>query len=134
MKILKEFWGKYEYKIILVIGFLLIAIISFEYGCIQGGFIKANPIIIERPPESPKISPEDQISGIIDSSNVKMQTTRTEADYRQINCAYVGSKNSNKYYPPTCAYAKRIKPENTICFKTNDEAIAQGRIRSAGCK
>lgn len=37
------------------------------------------------------------------------------------NCLYVGSKNSDKYYPPDCKWAKRIKPENLICFKSEEE-------------
>jgi methylphosphotriester-DNA--protein-cysteine methyltransferase len=52
----------------------------------------------------------------------------------QTNCAFVGSKNSNKFYPPTCSYAKRIKPENVVCFATSQEALAQGRTASTGCK
>ena len=37
------------------------------------------------------------------------------------NCLYVGSKNSKTYHDPHCKYAKRIKPENQICYKSEDE-------------
>lgn len=37
------------------------------------------------------------------------------------NCLYVGSKNSDKYYPPECRTARRIKPENQLCFTSEEE-------------
>jgi len=35
---------------------------------------------------------------------------------------YVGSINSDKYYICDCHYAKRINPENIICFTSDEEA------------
>ena len=46
-------------------------------------------------------------------------------------CAFVGSKNSNKYHLPSCAFAKRIKPENLVCFTSKEEAEKRGYV--AGC-
>lgn len=46
-------------------------------------------------------------------------------------CLYVGSKNSDKYYPPDCRYAKRIKPENLVCFKSEQEV--KDRVLGKGC-
>lgn len=43
---------------------------------------------------------------------------------------YVGSKNSDKYYTCDCHYAKRINPENIICFKDDEDALADGREKS----
>ena len=37
------------------------------------------------------------------------------------NCLYVGSKNSKLYHDPDCKYAKRIKAENRICYKSEEE-------------
>ena len=37
------------------------------------------------------------------------------------DCLYVASKNSNIYHKPDCKWAKRIKPENLICFKSIEE-------------
>lgn len=31
-------------------------------------------------------------------------------------CLYVGSKNSRTYHKPDCKWAKKIKPENIICY------------------
>ena len=46
-------------------------------------------------------------------------------------CLYVGSKNSNKYYPPECKWAKRVNPENLVCYKSEDEV--KDLIAGKGC-
>ncbi|MCD4759996.1 thermonuclease family protein [archaeon] len=38
-------------------------------------------------------------------------------------CLYVGSKNSDKYYPPDCKYAKKIKAENLVCYMSEEEVV-----------
>lgn len=43
---------------------------------------------------------------------------------------YIGSKNSNKYYECGCRYASNIKPENIICFSSEDDAEARGYIKT----
>ena len=42
---------------------------------------------------------------------------------------YAGSKNSDKYYECSCGYAKNILPQNLVCFASDEEAIADGRVR-----
>jgi len=37
------------------------------------------------------------------------------------DCLYVGSKNSKTYHKPNCKWAKKIKPENLICYKSESE-------------
>ena len=37
------------------------------------------------------------------------------------DCLYVASKNSNIYHKPECKWAKKIKPENLICFHSEEE-------------
>ncbi len=36
-------------------------------------------------------------------------------------CLYIGSKNSDTYHLPDCKWAKRIKKENLVCYKTEEE-------------
>ena len=36
-------------------------------------------------------------------------------------CLYVGSKNSDKYHKIDCTYAKKIKPENLVCYHSDEE-------------
>ena len=42
-------------------------------------------------------------------------------DKVNFNCKYVGSKNSKTYHLPDCKWVKRIKPENLVCYKTDEE-------------
>lgn len=42
------------------------------------------------------------------------------------DCQFVGSKNSDKYHSPTSGSAKRILPENIVCFGSEEEAEAEG--------
>lgn len=37
------------------------------------------------------------------------------------NCLYVRSKSSKTYHKPDCKWVKRIKPENLICIKDEEE-------------
>lgn len=137
MKI-KEFLIKYEFKIVLAIVLVLIAGISFEVGYIKGKGQKASSLVIEEAPECPKIGLEEQDNATMESDSSLASKKLAGANLAPIQnmqkCQFVGSKNSDKYYPPTCSYAKRIKPENLACFQTEAEALAEGRARSTGCK
>jgi hypothetical protein len=46
----------------------------------------------------------------------------------------VGSKTSNKYHYPTCKWAKTIRPERIITFKSVADAKAHGYIPCPVCK
>ena len=43
---------------------------------------------------------------------------------------YVGSINSDKYYECSCRYASNINPGNIICFNSDEEALANNRVKS----
>ncbi len=43
---------------------------------------------------------------------------------------YAGSENSDKYYECDCGYAKNILPENLVCFASDEDALADDRIKS----
>ena len=138
------FWGKYETKVVLIIGMILIATVSFEFGLTQGKKGQSSPLIIEKAAQAQDLSTEGCSVSSSGAQNLTPETkkpiigtgaqTGSQPVTAGANCAYVGSKNSNKFYPPTCSYAKRIKPENIVCFATAEEAIAQGRAASTGCK
>lgn len=40
---------------------------------------------------------------------------------KKTDCLYVGSKNSKTYHKPDCKLAKKIKPENMVCYKNEQE-------------
>lgn len=135
MQKIKDFLKKYEPKIVLGLGLILVAIISFEFGLIQGKKGDNRPLIIEKP---------------VLSQNVDAQTTSASAPQAQnsapeakiapdsstiptTDCAFVGSKNSNKYHLPTCQWAKRILAKNMVCFKSVEDAVAKGYQGDKGC-
>jgi hypothetical protein len=130
---LKSFWQKYESKIILSLGFILVAVIAFEAGALRGQKWQKEPLIIEKP------------AVLIESANLTNSTSSSQDNAPEAskltqdgqngseglnmpskNCAYIGSKNSNKYHLTTCRFAKNIKPENMVCFSSAEDAVKKG--------
>lgn len=135
---IKEFFLKNEQKMVIFVAFCLISAISFQFGVLQGQKWQQKPLIIEKPSEVP--------AGQVTAQNEAPVASQTASDAKiapdkaisatpasNTNCAYVGSKNSDKFYLPTCSYAKRVKPENLVCFKSAEQATGQGRTESK-CK
>jgi len=48
--------------------------------------------------------------------------------------AFVGSNQSDKYHYPTCRWAKKILPENRLCFASAEAARAAGYVPCGVCK
>lgn len=44
-----------------------------------------------------------------------------DCEEKKDDCLYVGSKNSKTYHKPDCKWAKKIKPENLVCYRTDLE-------------
>lgn len=131
---IKLFWEKYEYKIVLILGFVLVAILSFETGFLRGQKIDQNPMIVKIPAietqglsEGLKMTQEGENKA--KSVNI---SSENKTDNEQ-NCAFVGSKNSNKYHLPTCRYAKNINPENIVCFSSENDAKSKGYLADKNC-
>ncbi len=128
---IKEFVLKYEQKIVLIVAFCLISAVSFEFGILQGQKWQQKPLIIEKPANMPtgqenQGQPNSEASALLQKATAQVSSDQAKTT----NCAFVGSRSSNKFYRPTCSYAKRIKPENVVCFKTAEEALGQGRTES----
>jgi len=129
-----EFWKKYESKTVLILGFVLVAGLSFQIGILQGKRLEKSPLIIEKASQSSKIEPQgaQTSSSAKDTTPAQNVASAGNSTVPQ-NCAYVGSKNSNKYHLPTCRWAKQIKPENLVCFKTLEEALAKNYQPDKNC-
>jgi len=134
---MKEFLKKYEIKIILILGFILVAAISFEAGFWQGKKAPDKPLVIEKQSESPKIEPQtvssEGVGKVTLPVSASVQGQNLASSEIPKNCAYVGSKNSNKYHLPTCQWAKKIKPENLVCFSSIEDAQAKNYLPDKGC-
>ena len=135
----KAFWLKYEPKIALGIGLVLVATISFEFGLIQGKKSQDRPLIIEKSALSQNADTQAASASTPQAQKTTQETQLAVTGSNDpstkigVNCAFVGSKNSDKYHVPTCRFAKLIKPENIICFKSAEEAISQGRVGDKSC-
>ena len=111
-------------------GLLLVGILCFEAGLLQGKIGEKTSVVLSVPPmtETPTVP-------ILDPSSCngevlsRAEPIATIVDSKT-NCAFVGSKNSNKYHLPSCTAAKRIKPENRICFTSKEEAEKRGYVPS----
>jgi hypothetical protein len=129
---LKNGWKTHKREIILFLGVLVVGIIGFELGLMEGQSKISKPLVIEVP-GSPSIS--EKMSTVSatdeDKQSSKVDTVSSNQPASGTTCAFVGSKNSNKYHLPTCSFAKRIKPENRVCFVSAEDAKSKGYV--AGC-
>lgn len=99
-------------KIVLCIGVFLIAVIAFGLGRLSYNIGHQEPI------------------EIIESNMFKAEIKPETGESKQ--AVFVGSRNSNKYHLPDCQWAKRIKKENEIWFKSEKEAQEKG-YESCSC-
>ena len=126
------FWLKYEQKIVLAIGIILVAAVSFEAGYLHGQKNKNETIVVNKVAATEVASANtgqsqtDANSTKTTSANGKSTSTENTATIDNQKCAFVASKNSNKYHLPTCRYAQNIKPENRVCFSSKEEAEGRG--------
>lgn len=135
---MKDFFLQNEHKIVLAIGFCLVSAVSFGFGALWGQKWQQKPVVIEKLADTPQATqnvPESQnaaqASTMPTAANSAVANTTTSADMSK--CAFVGSKNSDKFYVPTCSWAKRIKPENLVCYPDEQSALAKGKTKS-DCK
>lgn len=143
--LISRFLSQNQDKIVLIIGAILIAAIGFAGGRLSVLQKQAEPITIEESDQlcsCPKegsvagdqttdkqVVPEvkEELSSKTDLSSSNSQATTQEGKY-------VGSKNSKKYHLPDCQYAKKIKEENQIWFKSVKEAQEADYQPCGACK
>lgn len=122
-------WLKHGDKIILAIGIILIALVSFEAGFLKGQKNQKEPVVVNQPACSPCPKAEgndDNASSTGNPASNKQNKAESQPNTENQKCAYVASKNSNKYHLPTCQWAAKIKPENKVCFSSAEEAQSRG--------
>jgi hypothetical protein len=132
---IKNFWEKYETKIMLVLAFFLVAGLSFEAGVLKGADFSQKPLIIESASSADNCAPKEQngsLEAARDPKTAQIESKTQEGSAPQ-DCAFVGSKNSDKYHLPNCRYAKGIKPENRVCFSSQDDAKSKGYLPDKNC-
>ncbi len=125
-KTIRKKFFQYESKFILIISFILVFIFSFEIGYLKNREVSQNPLVIEKPSEclAVKNTSENKKNTEDNNNSVSSYNNRLNKNKLSTNkkCLYIGSRNSHFYHLSTSSYAKRIKPENLICFSSKDEA------------
>lgn len=134
---IRAWFETYGSKLILFSSVLLAIALAFEGGFLVGRDRRTDPIIITAPADAyvsvatvteeektveiPKTQTAKDVSpgtSLLSSSS----TSKNESE----SCAFVGSRNSDKYHLPKCSWAKRIKPENRVCFTSAADAESKG--------
>jgi hypothetical protein len=131
---IKDFWQKYESKIALTIGMIFVAILAFEAGLLKGQNWQQKPLVIEKPAMAQEICQASQNNSSGTQNSVLEGPNNPETDkVTPQSCAFVGSKNSNKYHLSSCRWAKQIKPENMVCFSSVEDATKKGYQPDKNC-
>lgn len=117
-------------EILLLAGLFLVGGLCFEAGLIRGAIRQSEPLVIRIPavPEQASGILADPVATDTGASPVAAGIGAKDATSL---CAFVGSKNSDKYHLPKCSFAKRIKPENRVCFASKEDAEKRGYV--PGC-
>lgn len=128
---LEDFWENNESKIILTVGLICVAILSFEFGLSWQNDLGQKPVIIEKIPDGYQCTSGSEIA--LKAPNLASGSDSAVASANPTGCMFVGSKNSNKYHRPGCQWAKRIKPANLVCFKSAEDAAGRKYLPDANC-
>jgi len=122
--------------IVLVISIILIALISFGLGRLTAPEIVKEPVTIEEPLSSQSAAISGQLTSttteeILGQENIERQGNTEIASTSSNETSnekgiIVASKYGKKYHWPWCSWAKKIKPENQVWFKSEAEAQKAG--------
>ena len=127
---IQGWWTEHNERFWLFLGVLLVGALCFEAGLLQGKTGVKTPVVVTIPSASETDVVRDQ-DGAPSQTPPRAPGEPVVANVSgKADCIFVGSKNSNKYHVPTCAVAKRIKPENRVCFASKEEAARRGYVPS----
>ncbi len=133
-------------KLLLSLGIAAVLALAFEGGFLLGRDQRSDPLVITLPAAScAPVSTADStnealpVKNPISAASLSQNAAQSARNAspgdaggsNNESCAFVGSKNSDKYHLPKCSWAKRIKPENRVCFTSAADAEAKGY--KAGC-
>ena len=130
-----------EKRYALVAAGVILVALSFEIGVLFERGRGHEALVVEKPVESIAKARENRAAVALSREGASVagaETAKTNPGKAnsasgavQATCLFVGSKNSTKYHSPSCSYAKRIKPENRVCFASKEDAEKRGYV--AGC-
>lgn len=147
---LTNFLKNNQEKLFLALGFILVLCAGFFSGYFYSqDKIENWKVVVEKPDENCKrLFNADFVS---DSSSIKNEpstaqnsanssgaketedSSSKETNLQNKTGMFVASKNSTIYHKPDCKYAKQIKEENKVWFKSAEEAEKAGYKPDKNC-
>lgn len=128
LKYCKEILAKNEDRIILSIGFMLVAILSFGAGKLSETYYPQTPIIFQDAPRSEATDATAEIAR--DAINNQAVSASAKAGGGQTQGKIIGNKNSMIYHVPGGAFYDKISARNRIYFNSEQEARNAGYRKS----
>lgn len=127
----KKFVKTYEKDIVLIVGIILIALISFGAGRLTMPKIFQEPMVIEDAFRAATTTNQNLYQ--TDNSQQSQSGGEEQGNNKPLLTAgkFVASKNSKYYHWPWSPHAKNIKSENRIWFNSEEEAQKAGYQRSS---
>jgi len=128
---LKEIFKQNQEKFLFALILIVAILISFQAGMLKERERKSADlkVILSQKEEMSREDKEALVLGrIVQRKDIveSVQKTAINKQVKQENCAFIGSKNSDKYHTPDCHWAERIKEENRVCFESKEEAQEKG--------
>lgn len=117
IKEFKDALIKNEDKIILFIGFILVAFLSFGAGKLSETYRPETPIIFKDAPECPALTVAGDATQVGAIDNATVDTAQGKI---------IGNKNSKIYHIPGSASYNKISEENRVYFNTEADAQKAG--------
>jgi hypothetical protein len=126
--IIKNWLQDNQADIVLVIGIILIALISFGLGWLSAPKNAGNNSVIIEDVGTGAIldNTKQESNNEQNAANQNAANNETANPNSQQQGIIVASKNGTKYHWPWCSWAKKIKPENQVWFKSESEAQKAG--------
>lgn len=132
---IRGFWEKWGRQVFLLGAFLLVGVLSFEAGLLKKSLVPSESLVIETLTPLPPVRPVEKVKDMASPPTQASQEVAPASSPSSLSpttdCAFVGSKNSNKYHFPSSHCAKQIKKENLVCFKDANDASSKGYV--PGC-
>lgn len=113
IQVIKKFLTENEDRIILFVGFILVAILSFGAGKLSEVYRPPIPIVFKNAPDCATLTADSNVAAI-------------STDVVKTDGKIIGNKNSKIYHFPGSASYNKISPENRVYFDTEAEAEKAG--------
>lgn len=129
----KDWLISHRKNLLLLAGISVFGALAFESGFLRGEISQSKPLVVSIPALIEPSVTADMSSPRQGNQTGGVERIVSPAGGKQTaeSCPLMGSRNSNKYHLFTCAVAKRIKPENKVCFSSKEDAEKRGYV--AGC-